>query len=711
MQYATQVLSKICSEDYFSSTCDKAKLIGSAASNVLLKICNITSVCIAKAVVIVVTLILKLICWGELKTTCDTVATLGAKAGDMIKYACNELLCFIRDSIIPTTWQVMFVARDYIGVYITPRIWQAVDFVKDQMNHFQSSAMERIMATKDQSMEWLLVKFGNGLNGSNIAEQVYALLPEKVGMAVLTSSLSKNPFENIDTIQPPHIVLFLATAIIMIAVVFRAFRYHNKQVDTKRVTKNSPTSLNHSLNQSMFLNFDDDEEVNDPAQFNRGSNYIRSGSGFINQDYPALSFGLDRDMNAESNKDNTPYVPLTVKGPAVTTQTFCVYAPPSIDKEIPKVDIVGTIKFVKTGKVRSFVHEGARRLLILNYQDMTLELYAPKSSDNSQKSTGQPKIEKRRTPKKSRHSGINLMSTRNLMDVRGDEFEDSDDDDDEKAWDRTNFESRPTVVVLLSDIISVSAAPNPRHSSVLEVSYNKLSRSEVKKTTSPSNGSGTKHHHTRSNYDDGTSDESSEFEEQSMSDSVEFGEKMKKTKIVQRRKEYAFLTPQIAAKFQRIVLALNSSGRDISQLYEVLEEIHVNSECHFPQLSPITPPKAPQFYPAGVALDDAWRCMNEISSLREGLLQYYMDSLHRHSDHNDLIAAAAENGKEEGEDTTNFRKRIAEFYSSRRTLIGIVDFIFLFVHPLPLMAKPYMSPCGATSNAVKNGIELHHERL
>ena len=690
MQYATQVLSTIWN-----------KANGSAMSNVLLKMSNIAFAFLAKAIMIVVTLILKLICWGELKTTCDTVATLGTKACDMMTYAWNELLLFTRDTIIPTTWQVMVAVRDYIRVNITPRIWNVsksvVDIVRDHMNHIQSSTSERITATINQSMEWLLVIFENG---------------QKVDVDVLTSLLSRNPFEIIETMQPQHIILLLVAAVAMIAVCFRSFR-HDKQANTKRVnTKNLKRSLNYS--QSVFLNFDDEDEVDDPPQHNLGSNYSHFESGSINQYYPALSFGLNRDTDAGSSKDNSSYVPLTVKGPAVTTQTFYVYAPPSIDKEIPKVDIVGTMKFVKTGKVRNFVDEGARRLLILNYQDMTIELYAPKSSGNSQKSTSQQKIEKRNKPKKPRHSGINLMSSRNLMDVQDDESEDSDDDDDVKAWDRTNFESRPKVVVLLSELISITAAPPPSHSSVLEVSYNKLSRSKVKKTTSPLNGSDAKHQPTRSNYDIDTTDESSEFEEQSMSDSVQFGEETKKTKIVRRRNEFAFLTSQNAAEFQRIVLALKSSGKDISQLYELLEELHVNSDCHFPQLQPITSRNVPQFCPAGVALDDAWRCMNEISSLREGLLQYYMNSRHTHSEHNDLISAAAADTKEEvSEDTTNFQKRIAEFYSSKRTLIGIVDFILLFVNPLPLTAQPYMTPCGATSDALTttNGIELHHERL
>ena len=58
-------------------------------------------------------------------------------------------------------------------------------------------------------------------------------------------------------------------------------------------------------------------------------------------------------------------------GPTGTSFSFHVYAPPSVDKEIPKV-------FLTTGKVRKFVPIGAKRLLVVNLQEMTLEVYVPK---------------------------------------------------------------------------------------------------------------------------------------------------------------------------------------------------------------------------------------------------------------------------------------------------------------------------------------------
>eukprot|EP00984_Skeletonema_dohrnii_P005229 scaffold1832_cov76-Skeletonema_dohrnii-CCMP3373.AAC.2 len=65
-------------------------------------------------------------------------------------------------------------------------------------------------------------------------------------------------------------------------------------------------------------------------------------------------------------------------GPTGTSFSFHVYAPPSVDKEIPKVDVLGTLDFLTTGKVRKFVPIGAKRLLVVNLQEMTLEVYVPK---------------------------------------------------------------------------------------------------------------------------------------------------------------------------------------------------------------------------------------------------------------------------------------------------------------------------------------------
>jgi hypothetical protein len=488
---------------------------------------------------------------------------------------------------------------------------------------------------------------------------------------------------------------------------------------------------------------------------------------YLEEEYPAV------DMNSDADVIGGSSIRLPdIKGPAHTILTFRAYAPPSIDKEIPKVDLVGTMQFVKTGKVRTFVPQvrlvmmfllvtsdvdhiimlmlcfwfvpqGSKRLLVVNFQDLTIELYLPKQSDVVQskpKRQQEKKVPKHGRRKKSRHShsGIHLMSERNLIEMQDDESDESDDEnlDDEKAWDRKNFEPRPAVVILLSELISVSAVP-PIESSVLEVSY-KVATSKVKKSNSETYRATPVE---SPNKDDGTLEESSAVAEEnstmmgSSADLIEIDvERVKTTRSsIERRVEFAFLSPHNAAEFQRIVMVLRTSGRDLSHLYEMLEEFHVNSEGHFPQQLPSKYSKksfkvaygeehyydAPQFCPAGIALDDAWRCMNEIPNLRMGLLQYHQYSYNKiASKYDDLIVTAAQE-EESGDDETNGRKRIAEFYSSKRTLIGIVDFIFLFMNPLPLSAISYVTPCGASDvtlvddldGDVRRGINLHHQRL
>jgi hypothetical protein len=127
--------------------------------------------------------------------------------------------------------------------------------------------------------------------------------------------------------------------------------------------------------------------------------------------------------------------------------------------------------------------------------------------------------------------------------------------------------------------------------------------------------------------------------------------------------------------------------------------------------------------------------MNEIRSLREGLVQYHQHSYRQSgSKYSDMIAAAAASGAtnkshtEEGicsenelelDEEAKFRQQIAHFYTTTRSLLGIVDFVFLFIKPLPLEATPYATPCvlsdvmlnGDRDGNTFRGIDLHHQRL
>jgi hypothetical protein len=208
------------------------------------------------------------------------------------------------------------------------------------------------------------------------------------------------------------------------------------------------------------------------------------------------------------------------------------------------------------------------------------------------------------------------------------------------------------------------------------------------------------------------------------------------------RNEFVFRTPRDAAEFQRIVMALRTSGKDIQQLYEALESIQANSDAHFPTTEVLsdekrltkgnTAKKVPRFLSPGVALDDAWRCLNEVAVVNAGLSQYRLYSLMKSDKYDDIIAAAASDDKIEdgttdengssnegnGGEEMQKKKELHEHYRQRRALLGIRDFFSLFVPPLPLdsPAVPHFSPCVASESSMErdsrfSGVEIHQLRL
>jgi len=140
----------------------------------------------------------------------------------------------------------------------------------------------------------------------------------------------------------------------------------------------------------------------------------------------------------------------------------------------------------------------------------------------------------------------------------------------------------------------------------------------------------------------------------------------------------------------------------------------------------------PRFVSPGVALDDAWRCLNDVAVVNAGLRQYRLYSLMQSDKDDDIIAAAASNknveSKEEeknksgsnndGNEEVQKRKELYEHYQRRRALLGIRDFLSLFVPPLPKdsPAVPHFSTCVASETSLErdckfSGVELHQLRL
>lgn len=518
-------------------------------------------------------------------------------------------------------------------------------------------------------------------------------------------------------------------------------------------------------------------------------------------------------------------------GPTGTSFCFHVYAPPSVDKEIPKVDLVGTLDFLTTGKVRKFVPIGAKRLLVVNLQEMTLEVHVPRRGRKyKKKKKGKPnanyamKNNNRQvdsstiaslsddTTKASRilkQSGINI-STKKLViedNIDNEEEEDADDvdfeaDDKEELWSPRHFEAAPKTVLKLEDLISVSALSPNRHGGVIEIlSYSPKDESKLKRVPTGNQKEISPMGNLTQTMEDNIElppQKSKTFRRPSLlSDNREELADVAKmeewwrgsnhplparnsaTSFVAKRRnedaaelieesvivgagideatdadevsiapaevcndEFVFRSPRDAAEFQRIVMALRTSGKEIHHMYETLETLQANSEAHYPVIekqrrnakkkikNSNTAKEVLRFVSPGVALDDAWRCLNEVAVVNAGLRQYRLYSRMKSDNDDDIIAAAASNveSKEDAKDDNGSnndedkevqkRKELYEHYRHRRTLLGIRDFFSLFVPPIPLdsPAVPCSSTCIASESSLErdckfSAVEVHQLRL
>lgn len=451
------------------------------------------------------------------------------------------------------------------------------------------------------------------------------------------------------------------------------------------------------------------------------------------------------------------------RGPAGTAVAFRAFAPPSFDddgKEIPKVDVQGLVAFVRTGKVRQFAPRGSLRRLVIDFREMTLAVYVPKQvkrkkrNDRSASDRRNILLSNNRRP-----SGIQIStSVRGLSGAKfGGEEDDADDDvevRDDESWNPRHFESKPASVRRLDDLVSVAAVP-PRHGGVLEISSRSAvlgqkptgtADSERKKSQKDKRygrkGNGRPRPTPRKKPSlGGTGSEEDETENMQFGSEehdrrgfgcVEVGSPRESTgdeseivgsatassmseRGMMRAEEFAFRTPRDAAEFQRIILALRAAGREISYLYETLEAIPP-LEIH-PGEGEGTNEATSVFASPGVVLEDAWRCLKEMPSLRKCMQQFQLLS-GRPEDEPDALFAWSGN---EIPDVEDGRAMLPQT-DGRRTLLGLPDFFRLFVPPLSAKgscAVPCFTPCAkAESSAFESdadvrggGIERHYHRL
>lgn len=208
--------------------------------------------------------------------------------------------------------------------------------------------------------------------------------------------------------------------------------------------------------------------------------------------------------------------------------------------------------------------------------------------------------------------------------------------------------------------------------------------------------------------------------------------------------EYTFDSAKDAAEFQSVVLALRLVGKEIRNMYQSLELLHMASDAfagdefvlHVPsktverkknQGERDDSDQSDHVHPnrAGVAIDDVYRCLGEMPSVRRNLERFYryhypVDMQHHWEDSEhgadvdavpSLLAAAAE--QENSEDDTG-NEMSTEVYQKKRLLLGIVDFVRLFSPPPGVGATPRPNPSAAhkaREDCDDSGIDGHKSRI
>ena len=165
-----------------------------------------------------------------------------------------------------------------------------------------------------------------------------------------------------------------------------------------------------------------------------------------------------------------------------------------------------------------------------------------------------------------------------------------------------------------------------------------------------------------------------------------------KGKTVKGKKEYTFKTELEAAMFQTIFLGMRVAGREIQHMFCTLEDINRASDAYN---------RDSGF--GGIALDDVRRCLSDLPTIDENMRHVIRCNYDNHSqpNHDDHIVSGEDENVE-----------IHEMYLSRRLVIGLVDFFWLFL-PKVLKGTPYSSPMATKEQGFGNvgGIDEHQARV
>ncbi|KAL9180515.1 hypothetical protein ACHAXT_010968 [Thalassiosira profunda] len=435
-----------------------------------------------------------------------------------------------------------------------------------------------------------------------------------------------------------------------------------------------------------------------------------------------------------------------LRGPQCHALVFRAYTPPNVAGEIPKVDLYGAVNFVRTGRVRTYVPKGARRLLRVDVRGRTVGVHAPKVAKKRRNRRAAGRKERRsgeaaaETNGGQRAGGIQISARR--LSFHPEDLNEADDGleedmvENEADWDPRNYEDTPALLLDLDELISVSAV-SPRSGGVVEIASRSKAASPRKKPTAREDGGMDEAR--RGKIDKGAGlvkgsskkGKSGSVRQQKKAPKLEeLNEERlcpKKTETNkgsgpdyvakslderdgtgdtspvghgQQRNEFAFSTPRDAAEFQRVLMALRVAGREIAWIYEALETLQ-------PSLPPsdktnLDGDARDVFASPGVRLDDAWGSLREMPILRRGLDR--VGHLVRVEEQKRATGGILHDGT--GEAPTPL-------------LLGIVDFFSLFLPPLPENGPailPGMSPCARPGSLIRGrngatGIEWHHERL
>jgi len=157
----------------------------------------------------------------------------------------------------------------------------------------------------------------------------------------------------------------------------------------------------------------------------------------------------------------------------------------------------------------------------------------------------------------------------------------------------------------------------------------------------------------------------------------------RKGRSLEAKKEYTFLTEFEAGAFQTLFLAARVVGKEIQNLYTALELVHKRSEAFGGD--------AHGNVSGGVALDDVQRCLSDLSFVDKRLGRIFDRDSHQQQevDASNMLGVSEIDGTVK--EQQSLRQEKVDLYKHRRTVLGFVDFFWLFV-PSVLHGTPYTSP-------------------